>query len=962
MAEVQQEPVYLTYGNDAQIEQNDFLNAVSNNMESYLSQQPWSNKRKDLFRAAYQDIMSRGVTGASNATGIWNVHHNGNQIDLDSLSRKEREMYGEAAYFIQQQMSTLPTKQAKEEEAKAKLASLPVFNNGYITQQFQGYIGNNMFGGRDWDRNTDWNTLDEADENGIRGITNRASKLADMLEGYAASLKEGEHNFEGSPFKDLNDFKSKVALAVAALRSSDPNDDKDALNRIGLNINDYLSTGADELVQVGDRQMTRAEAAEALQQIEQQEQQQQPQEQSTQEQQQQQEPDNSYFSKIARSKKGQNTPISALVSKYTNDEGLISGLNEMASKMKLSTEDWNDLNGALSFYNQNGRLSNLSSEEIAMFRKLPGYQNLAPDTLKKLPGVEGFYFDTRTNQAIQAFTPQMLSALGEQAGGGNDLLGSQSQQAKQKEYLNRPAEAFSGFTDAEWAELASIGADIVSIVDPEPITAAAAGVGAAGLRHYARSQEPEDWGLMDYLGQAADYVTGAIGAVPLAGDAVLVAKTVRNLRRLGRLGAWNDILSNSSQVKDIWNNKIMGDESMTAGDWKALAQFFRGVLGHGKLNQSNLAQRAVLKHRGVQVTQPADVKGIKAKTRAWAEKTGFAAPKEIKQTRGKTKVDTIKVKMDGKETEVELTTKTKAELEEALKGKDQAGRDDIVRELSEVKAKAKEQKVDLEKVKATAPRGRSGRYLRRFTGRSIEGDRTFGEKLKESSPIKRTGTDDFENWLQTRGVWSKVGYGNNRLLRAIDRQFQTGSIYKINEQAVASSKSSEQKQLSAPKQPLRLPSPSDVHVGPRRDITPVGNRPKSLLSVRESQREMFNWMDSYGLGLHGNGSKRGPSTIKGGYNSGKDVAPGTYTASIKDTNGREHNIVFSRSADGKQIEVKFDEKSKIHNSLDNARRYLNQQLYDLQKSKKINYTDLGRLLNAYKKQGILKQGGIIINK
>ena len=31
--------------------------------------------------------------------------------------------------------------------------------------------------------------------------------------------------------------------------------------------------------------------------------------------------------------------------------------------------------------------------------------------------------------------------------------------------------------------------------------------------------------------------------------------------------------------------------------------------------------------------------------------------------------------------------------------------------------------------------------------------------------------DDFENWLQTRGTWSKIGYGNNKLLKAIDRQF-----------------------------------------------------------------------------------------------------------------------------------------------------------------------------------------------
>jgi len=38
---------------------------------------------------AYSDIMSNGVTGANNNTGIWRVSHRG-EIDLDSKSKKER--------------------------------------------------------------------------------------------------------------------------------------------------------------------------------------------------------------------------------------------------------------------------------------------------------------------------------------------------------------------------------------------------------------------------------------------------------------------------------------------------------------------------------------------------------------------------------------------------------------------------------------------------------------------------------------------------------------------------------------------------------------------------------------------------------------------------------------------------------------------------------------------------------
>jgi hypothetical protein len=51
-----------------------------------------------------------------------------------------------------------------------------------------------------------------------------------MLEGYSNSLDETKLNFEGSPFKDLNDFKTRLNNVITALRTKTPDDDKDALN------------------------------------------------------------------------------------------------------------------------------------------------------------------------------------------------------------------------------------------------------------------------------------------------------------------------------------------------------------------------------------------------------------------------------------------------------------------------------------------------------------------------------------------------------------------------------------------------------------------------------------------------------------------------------------------------------------------------------------------------------------
>ena len=51
-----------------------------------------------------------------------------------------------------------------------------------------------------------------------------------------------------------------------------------------------------------------------------------------------------------------------------------------------------------------------------------------------------------------------------------------------------------------------------------------------------------------------DYLTSVIGAIPVVGDAALAAKVIKNLRRLGRLGAWSDIVQSSPGLLDIWNN------------------------------------------------------------------------------------------------------------------------------------------------------------------------------------------------------------------------------------------------------------------------------------------------------------------------------------------------------------------------------------------------------------------------
>lgn len=243
--EENQELSYFNYGNN-QIEQQATLNALANNVQSYVNNQAWSTKRKQKFLDAYSDIISKGIIGANNSTGQWALDLN-QEIDLSGMSPKDQEMYHEAAYYILEQMKGIPVKDSEEKKEESK--DLPLYDNDTHFKAFEGYIGNQMFGGRNWNiggDNDDWNNLDERDtKTGIRGTTNRALKLADMLEGYSNSLEDGKYNFEGTAFKDLSDLKGRIANAVTQLKNGtwDQND-KDALNQIGLDWRRYFNDGS----------------------------------------------------------------------------------------------------------------------------------------------------------------------------------------------------------------------------------------------------------------------------------------------------------------------------------------------------------------------------------------------------------------------------------------------------------------------------------------------------------------------------------------------------------------------------------------------------------------------------------------------------------------------------------------------------------------------------------------------
>ena len=164
-----------------------------------------------MFMSAYSDIINKGLKGASSNTGQWIIDYGGPYQDPSTRDKKLQQMYGEAAYFIQQQMSKLATSTKKEEEKKEDKEELPKFTNEEFTKQFQTQLLNDWFGGRNASTQ-EWNEFDtERDsQTGKRSTKERAKKLSITLQNYLKSLEERKYDFKGSHFSNLEDFKSRI--------------------------------------------------------------------------------------------------------------------------------------------------------------------------------------------------------------------------------------------------------------------------------------------------------------------------------------------------------------------------------------------------------------------------------------------------------------------------------------------------------------------------------------------------------------------------------------------------------------------------------------------------------------------------------------------------------------------------------------------------------------------------------
>lgn len=442
MADIQ----YLNYG-DQQIEQQALLNNLANNVQDYVQKQSWSNKRKEMFMSAYSDLMNKGILGASNNSGQWVVNVSGDPIDLDSKSKKEKEMYQEAAYFIQQQMAGLPTKANEEEKKKEELVPFDNFQSN-----FGKYLSKTYYGGNQLRTQEDWNVLDERDpKTGLRGNTNRIKRLSEYLQNYSNSLEEGKYDFKDSPFTDLNDLKTRINTTVTALNDGTwDQKDTDALNAIGLRREDWFNNGSGDSYKTEGYEGTYGEYYnEYLPALEKKKAEELATKQKAEAQKQAQIRANQY-SNMRFYGQGLN-------GKITNNLS-IEYLNQLAQQSNLDGNQQSEIVGAFKLAAKNNALQNLSKEELEKFGGFSSTGYSTPGRLKKIEGVNGLYWDTYGKRVVQPYNQNNVSQTS-----FDQILKQNTPEALKEQKINTPRQLSDGLEYEDYARITAALGDVISL-------------------------------------------------------------------------------------------------------------------------------------------------------------------------------------------------------------------------------------------------------------------------------------------------------------------------------------------------------------------------------------------------------------------------------------------------------------------------------------------------------------------
>ena len=447
------EITYIPYGQD-EISQQDLMTSLANGVESYLGSKRWA--RKDKYRQAwlnaYQDIINNGLTGASNENGIWTVNQK-NPIDLNSKSNAEREMYQDAAYYIQQKMAQMTPRKKEEEKKKEDLEKYGSFGTNLMNRILKRY-GNNSELFKDSEQG--WDAQDARGANGLRGTEKRRAAMIAELEAYKKDLDNQDlnYNFEGTSFKDKADLQTKIQTAIDALKNT-PNDESDdlpAFNALGIPYRAFFNNGGNDIYGTTEdgKQVTYKQYYENQQKA--------AQEKAVAEAKAKKQAayNNTLFINRVTSSKMLGQNAQALKAKYGDQNSLFAALQGYSQKdiRTLSPEEQSEVQGIYRYLAKDPIDNNLLKQLQGSSSGL--YKNSAPNRFRKIKGIDNLIWDNVAGQVIQINNRQQQQTLQNQP--THLFKGIQTSEEKQNTPISK-----EGWTSADSADVVSMIGDLVSL-------------------------------------------------------------------------------------------------------------------------------------------------------------------------------------------------------------------------------------------------------------------------------------------------------------------------------------------------------------------------------------------------------------------------------------------------------------------------------------------------------------------
>lgn len=627
-----EEITYIPYGQD-EISQQDLMTSLANGVPGYLDSKRWAKKDKyrQAWLNAYQDIIKGGLVGASNSSGIWTIQHGGDPIDLNNKSNIDREMYQDAAYYIQQQMSRM-TPRKKEEEAKKE--NLDKYD---FTSQFLPQIYNNRYGGNKDLFASEWGNLDARGDNGLRGTDKRKAALIDELTKYKQNLlnNKGKYNFEGTAFKDENDVINRIDEAIAAINSPDLSDDNPKLNALGLSYNSFFSNGGNDIygTDKDGQQVTYQQYYENLN--KQKELDAKAKEEELKKRKQTAYNNTIFFNRVTNPKMmGQNA--TALKEKYKDHNTLFNALQEYAQRdiRTLSPQEQSEVQGAYRYLANQPidatTLKNLQSSSSGL------YKNAAPNRFRKIKGIDNLVWDSVANQVIQITNRQQQEAIRNQP---NDLFAN----IQTKEDIQNTPISKEGWTSADTADVVSMVGDLVSLGGFWANIGGTATSLTSDL--YADISRGKDIG--DILkGIGVNLGWGVAGMLPGAKSTKIVARAARLIPKAVMLAQSTGIVMDPEVQKSAMKfTTVDGLKTVSSKDLENLKYLFHAVTGGTNIAKSHyraknyreqLNKTKVQTKEGAKTISNKDIKEINKAGRKGGQK---AAESKFKEVTGKESVE-----------------------------------------------------------------------------------------------------------------------------------------------------------------------------------------------------------------------------------------------------------------------------------------------------------------------------------